>query len=440
MTNIQNRRSVAVLSAIIVFSLALAVALFIYKDRDTCQGGRCVTIDPTAESYCGNHVCDNQETVESCPQDCSQKNEDKRAVGPYCGDNACGSGETAANCPGDCPDVCGDSFCGSGEMAENCPADCGADDCQAVCRAKGYLYALSECSSVNVLAKFNISTRITCCCANENRINTCGNGVCQANQQENETNCPVDCLATKNKCAGENEAISGRECCAGLETKCGEVPMVLSDGTTKMSLTGCWCIPETASVCGNGVCSKDENGWDCPQDCPRMVSGSSGSYGYTADTCRSESECGICQSCSSGKCTDIITDWGDGLYGCPGAGRCYKGRCLSCSGSLIYDKTAQRYGCWYLADPATSCEDYCGKKGCDSVSFENKWGDDADCTVGKKLTGCSKCSSNYENGWWVPYFNISKDTCYYYGGAGIYYTCGRGPESASIRRICACEY
>ena len=223
MTQYIQKRSLLVIAAIVLFAGFVAVMLIATNGLDPCTGnGKCVTV--AGESGVKNYDSTTR----------------------ICGNNICEVGENTVNCPADCvKTVCGDGACSFGETAENCLKDCPVRDCGSVCRENGYLYALSECSSVNVLAKFNISTRITCCCANENRINTCGNGVCQANQQENESNCPVDCLTTDSSCAGENEAILGRVCCPGLAVKCGEVPMALADGTTKMSPTGCWCIPQT---------------------------------------------------------------------------------------------------------------------------------------------------------------------------------------------------
>ena len=410
-----------VLAAILFFAGFVAVMLVSINFTDPCIGnGKCVTANDTGGAS------------------------DRHELAQICGNDICDDGENPANCALDCEEVCGDGACGFRETFQNCPSDCPVPDCGSVCREKGCLYALSECSSVNILSKFNISTRVTCCCANENRVNTCGNGVCQKNQQEDEFNCPVDCKASDNSCAGENEAISGRTCCPGLAVKCGEVPMTLPNGTTKMSPTGCWCIPEAAvAVCGDGICQGGEDGYDCPQDCPRISRGFDGS---SFGGCASESDCGACQSCNGGQCVDISTDWGAGLYGCP-AGfnpdlkRCYKGECTSCSGEVIYDTAAKRYGCWYLADPATGCEDFCSQKGCAAdPAYSWHWGDDENCTIGKKMTGCGKCSLDYENGWWVPYYDIAKDTCYYYQGVGVSYSCYWGPEMANIRRICACNY
>lgn len=70
----------------------------------------------------------------------------------------------------------------------------------------------------------------------------CGNGICGPG--ENVCTCPKDCQVTNNKCAGQNEAIRGRVCCRGLEVKCSTEPLLLADGTTKMTPTSCWCVPE----------------------------------------------------------------------------------------------------------------------------------------------------------------------------------------------------
>ena len=44
-------------------------------------------------SSCGNGICEEGETWESCPEDCPE---------PVCGNGICESGETVENCPEDC--------------------------------------------------------------------------------------------------------------------------------------------------------------------------------------------------------------------------------------------------------------------------------------------------------------------------------------------------
>lgn len=53
------------------------------------------------ESYCGDGVCDDDETYESCPEDCEE------VVEPYCGDGVCDTDETDETCPEDCRDTGG---------------------------------------------------------------------------------------------------------------------------------------------------------------------------------------------------------------------------------------------------------------------------------------------------------------------------------------------
>jgi pimeloyl-ACP methyl ester carboxylesterase len=64
--------------------------------------------------YCGNNLCDGNETDVSCPQDCT-----------YCGDGMCNGWESTANCPMDCGSRCGDGTCNGGETVNSCKLDCG---------------------------------------------------------------------------------------------------------------------------------------------------------------------------------------------------------------------------------------------------------------------------------------------------------------------------
>lgn len=67
------------------------------------------------KTYCGNHVCEEQEQGR-CKLDCQ-----------WCGDEVCNAGETYTTCSLDCesPFVCGDGFC---EKDEVCCSDCGCKE------------------------------------------------------------------------------------------------------------------------------------------------------------------------------------------------------------------------------------------------------------------------------------------------------------------------
>ena len=116
---------------------------------------------PDAGGACGNHLCEQSETVMSCPQDCS------------CGNHVCDNGETAMTCAQDC--TCGNHVCDNGETATTCPQDC----------------------------------------------NTCGNNVCDAT--ESIASCPQDCHAPicgNNTCdPGETTTSCAHDCTAMLVTK-----------------------------------------------------------------------------------------------------------------------------------------------------------------------------------------------------------------------------
>lgn len=88
-------------------------------------------------SFCGDGVCDADETIDSCPEDCDDGNNGDNVDNgdngddAECGNGVCEEGESPANCPEDCEaDVpeptCGDGVCDSevGEDAGQCPEDC----------------------------------------------------------------------------------------------------------------------------------------------------------------------------------------------------------------------------------------------------------------------------------------------------------------------------
>ncbi|MFH2008792.1 MAG: integrin alpha [bacterium] len=73
------------------------------------------------DEYCGNGVCDADESVATCPEDCAP-------VPPTCGNGYCEAGETELSCPVDCEGgsdpVCGNGYCELGETELSCPNDC----------------------------------------------------------------------------------------------------------------------------------------------------------------------------------------------------------------------------------------------------------------------------------------------------------------------------
>ncbi|MDC0667416.1 FG-GAP repeat domain-containing protein [Nannocystis radixulma] len=57
---------------------------------------------PTGETFCGDQVCDWDETAQSCPEDCT-----------VCGDGVCDEAEYGGDCVEDCYEECYDCECGS---------------------------------------------------------------------------------------------------------------------------------------------------------------------------------------------------------------------------------------------------------------------------------------------------------------------------------------
>jgi hypothetical protein len=94
-------------------------------------------------AICGDHYCTGDETLTTCPQDCTPPPTPTPTPAPtpipvpVCGDTECNGAETCATCPGDCgvcPPRCGDNNCNGDETCKTCPGDCGpcptCDCCQ----------------------------------------------------------------------------------------------------------------------------------------------------------------------------------------------------------------------------------------------------------------------------------------------------------------------
>ncbi|MDP3742266.1 MAG: hypothetical protein Q8R15_03060 [Candidatus Micrarchaeota archaeon] len=105
--------------------------------NNLCENGEttntCSNDCPYRPFTCANAICEGGESYESCPQDCSVSN----IIGSACGDGACEPGEDVSYCPSDCTSInpnCGNNICDSNETQTSCRADCegtsgGANSC-----------------------------------------------------------------------------------------------------------------------------------------------------------------------------------------------------------------------------------------------------------------------------------------------------------------------
>ncbi|WAS92301.1 FG-GAP repeat domain-containing protein [Nannocystis punicea] len=182
------------------------------QEWETCDSDSptCVACNET----CGNGTCDDNETPETCPEDC----------GPCDNDEACEPPENAENCPDDCDydGVCGDGTCQNPpENEQNCPDDCGPCDNDGACEPP---------------------ENATNCPNDCNYEGYCGDDICQK-PNENETNCPDDCLP---------DPTDGGVCGNGV-----------CDSNESLEL-----CPEDCAVCGDEMCTEPyESVKTCPVDC-----------------------------------------------------------------------------------------------------------------------------------------------------------------------------
>ena len=132
----------------------------------------------SAEGYCGDKVCGDSESPESCSADCLIS----------CGNGTCDGFEVADpnSCPKDCV-VCGDGVCSPSEDKTSCPKDCPVDTC-----------GNGKCDPTETQ---------TSCPEECGRITSCGNGVCEPVLGENHEFCPKDC----------DSALCGNQICEGNE-------------------------------------------------------------------------------------------------------------------------------------------------------------------------------------------------------------------------------
>lgn len=184
-------------------------------------------VDCGSGTFCGNGICSQLETIETCPADC----------GGTCGDGVCRNDETPQTCPQDCNSSCGDGTCDSGEQGldPQAPNYCRVDCCQGVSCGDGI--CSESCENVGS-------------CAQDCQV--CGDDICSdasTGGAESLGSCPRDCSVCGDGVCSRNEVI------ANPNAEAGE----------RLCVVDC-CA--TQAVCGDGTCSPGcETAESCAQDC-----------------------------------------------------------------------------------------------------------------------------------------------------------------------------
>ena len=209
---------------------------------------------------CGDKVCDDGETCETCPIDCG--------LCPTCGDGTCDNGETCSNCPQDCGvcSTCGDGKCTPPETCLSCAPDCGpCPSCgDGTCTPPGEnCYTCpADCGKCMGCGDGICESDETCasCPQDCGLCDVCGNGVCQMG--ETCTNCPQDC--------GQ---------CSMMPTTCLEAvtcAFACFDFTSKPPMIDFSCAANcVAEACANGQYFADQV-VDCAIDSLGMCIGMGG--------------------------------------------------------------------------------------------------------------------------------------------------------------------
>ncbi len=206
-----------------------------------CEGG---------EPWCGDGLCNGDESCQTCPDDCDE-------CPPDCGDDVCDEGETCADCPDDCGACCGNGQCDNGETCATCQQDCGS---------------------------------------------CCGNGQCD--NGEDSCSCLQDCPDDPNSCSSCECIDSGGNCscapgchdlgtcCANACSACGICAPECGDGQCNGNETCSSCPQDCGSCCGNGQCDNGETCATCPGDCGSCCGNGQCDNGETCATC--PGDCGAC--------------------------------------------------------------------------------------------------------------------------------------------------
>lgn len=344
------------------------------------------------EPGCGDTICADDESPDSCPDDCT----------PGCGNTNCGLFESTTNCPKDCGTLCGDGACNGEETPSSCPSDCTVP--------APYCGWDTESEKLSCLAEPNEQTpfgSVNCqqggdpclepgfagCCGNGHTLTQCVDGEsqtvdCQNNGDPNKNQCGwltaqgvYGCTtlglaepsgvaeflcADSQGCAWDCE---GKQC--GSDS-CGGICGVCPEGT-HCEGDLCVCTPVCDGLqCGpdscEGSCGDCPEGLecnmatgqcqDCVADCSGRECGSDGCGGSCGD-CLTGQVCNFESGTCEGNCTTLCDTKECGDDGCGGScGECGPGRTCILAGICVSIQCITE--CEGLECGINSCGDPCG--------------------------------------------------------------------------------
>jgi hypothetical protein len=292
-------------------------------------------IPEVPDTICGDTICEGDETMGSCPQDC-------KTAGPVCGNETCESGETAQSCPSDCKTagpVCGNGTCESGETTQSCPGDC---------KTSGPICGNETCEEGETKQNCAID------CGSPGPV--CFNEVCE--EGENWETCPSDC---------QKPVVCGDKVCEGNETP-----------------SNCPGDCKTTAKCGDGTCASGETTTTCAMDCATTQYGATIQCGW--DSCNSAMKaCG-----NKPACVEALNC----LANCKCDQACAENKCSSLLSGAI-NELSGIYSCAESAGCPTPCPDapVCGDGTCNGTETKTSCPDD--CGTTSNHVCDSACGNTY---------------------------------------------
>jgi hypothetical protein len=229
-------------------------------------------------------------------------------IGPHCGDGVCDNGETVTSCPHDCG-TCGD---GSLDGTEQCDTTATPNGLPASCNAYNAQFV-----SGSVACK-NCQYDLTGC-----KASTCGNGVVDTNEDCDAS----DAGETLPTCASLSaQFVSGNVTCSGTchyvltgckGSKCGNGVLDLNEACDE-SVAG-----ESLPSCASFGYESGGGAVTC-MGCQLVTTGCPSCSDGSKDGTETDMDCGgvACQGCGAGLSCTSNTD-------CAGGLRCSSGKCVT---------------------------------------------------------------------------------------------------------------